>query len=87
MRDPLDLLQAMAKFSQQQQTGSASRPARLGKIDPAYSSGSPKVIFDGETVVSGKGYPRLSSYAPVANDRVLLIPVGTSYVIAGKVTP
>lgn len=58
---------------------------RLGKIDPAYSSGRPKIIFDGETTASEKQYPRLASYTPVAGDRVLLAKVAGSYVILGKV--
>lgn len=58
---------------------------KLGKIDSAYTSGRPKIIFDGETTASGKQYPYLGSYAPVANDRVLTVFVGGSYVILGKI--
>jgi len=58
---------------------------KLGSIDPAYSSGKPKVMFDGETVVSAKQYPRLASYTPVASDRVLILSVANSYVILGKI--
>jgi hypothetical protein len=57
----------------------------LGKIDPAYTSGRPKVIFDGDTVPSTKTYPYLSSYTPQANDRVLIANVGGSHVIIGKI--
>jgi hypothetical protein len=58
---------------------------RLGKIDPAYTSGRPKIIFDGETTASGKQYPHLASYTPAANDRVLLAAVSGSYVVLGKI--
>jgi len=65
--------------------GTPKAPYRLGKIDPAYSSGRPKIVFDGETTASEKQYPYLESYSPVANDRVLLLKVSGSYVIIGKV--
>jgi hypothetical protein len=58
---------------------------RLGKIDSAYVSGQSKVIFDGESVASGKSYPRLGSYTPLANDRVLMLCISGSYVILGKI--
>lgn len=58
---------------------------KLGKIDPIYASGNPKIVFDGESVTSTKKYPYLSSYTPVANDRVLLLRVANSYVVLGKI--
>ncbi|MFO7295797.1 MAG: hypothetical protein C0P72_007215 [Clostridia bacterium] len=62
------------------------KPFTLGKIDPAYSgSGRPRVIFDGNTTVSSKTYPYLSSYTPQANDRVILANVGGTHVILGKI--
>ncbi len=64
----------------------AERAPRLGTIDPAYASGRPKIVFDGEVAASGKRYAYLASYTPVAGHRVLLIPVGTtSYVVLGRV--
>lgn len=54
---------------------------RLGTIDPAYVSGNPKIVFDGETTASAKQYLYLSSYTPKANDRVLLLKVSGSYVV------
>lgn len=59
---------------------------RLGKIDPAYTTGRPKIVFDGETTASGKQYPYLSNYSPAANDRVILAAVSGSYVILGKIS-
>lgn len=59
---------------------------RLGKIDPNYTTGRPRIVFDGESVASGKQYPYLSSYTPAANDRVLLALVSGSYIVLGKIT-
>lgn len=58
---------------------------RLGSIDAAYSSGRPKILFDGETVVSGKAYPYLASYTPVAGHRVLLLRAGHAWVVVGRI--
>jgi hypothetical protein len=57
----------------------------IGTIDAAYTSGRPRVLFDGETVLGGKTYPYLASYTPVASHRVLLAPVGTGFVILGRI--
>lgn len=66
--------------------GSPSKSdCRLGTIDPTYTSGRPRIIFDGEIAASQKQYPYLSSYTPVANDRVLLERVKGSYIVIGKV--
>lgn len=67
------------------QGGKRPRRNRTAKIDPAYASGAPKVTFDGESTLSVKTYARLGSYTPAANDRVLMVPVGTTYVIVGKI--
>lgn len=58
---------------------------KLGKIDPFYTSGRPKVLFDGETVPSSKRYPYIDSFIPSANKRVLMAKVSGSYVIIGGV--
>lgn len=60
-------------------------PFRLATIDSNYTTGRPKVKFDGETAVSGKQYPYLNFYAPTANDRILLAKVSSSYVVLGKI--
>lgn len=65
-------------------TSSIDSPFKLGRVDPNYSSGRPRIIFEGESVVSGKAYPYLSSYTPVANDVVLLVRMSNSYIILGK---
>lgn len=68
-----------------------SRPLRLGTIDPAYVAGSfpgtlPRVTFDGEGTLSTRTFVCLSPYWPAPSDRVLLAPVGNTYVITGSVS-
>lgn len=58
---------------------------KLGTIPVTYTTGKPTVQFDGETSPSAKQYPYLASYTPVAGDRVLLVRVGNSWVIQGKI--
>lgn len=57
----------------------------IGTIPNDYVSGLPHVIFDGEEVQSGKAYPYLLPYMPAANDRVLLMEAGHSWVVVGKI--
>lgn len=85
MTTALDLLQSIAGFTRSQDSGSASRPIKLGTINPAHTSGLPRVTFDGEATLSGKGYPYASSYTPTAGDRVALLPVGNTYLIICKI--
>lgn len=58
---------------------------KMGKINPAYSEGRPRIVFDGEIVPSKKRYPYLGSYTPKGSDRVLMLKVAGTYVILGKV--
>lgn len=74
---------AQANFDKEKEPG--NRTARIGTIDPSYVSGDPKILFDGEDTVSEKVYPYLAPYLPIPNDRVVLLPVGHSYVILGSV--
>jgi hypothetical protein len=57
----------------------------LGTVTSDYVSGKPKVRFDANDAASGMTYPYLASYAPAANDRVLLIKQGHGWVVVGKV--
>lgn len=57
----------------------------LGTISSSHSSGRPKILFDGENTDSVKTYPYLSSYTPVANDRVLLVNIAGTHVVIGKI--
>lgn len=54
---------------------------QFARVDPNYTTGRPRLFFDGESAVSGKAYPYLSSYTPQANDRVMLV----KGVIVGKI--
>jgi hypothetical protein len=69
--------------------------AKLATVDPAYALGAgwpatpalPKVTFDGESTMSTKQYPIVAGYVPAASDRVVLVPVGRTYVIVGRLLP
>jgi len=63
--------------------GSSNLPVRLATVDTAYTTGLPKVLFDGETVMGARTY---ASLAPCyAGQRVALLPVGHSYIILGGI--
>jgi len=57
----------------------------LATIDPAYTSGRPKLVFDGDTVATQKTYPYLSSYTPSANHRVLVADIAGTHVVLGRI--
>ena len=78
MIDPRDFLATV-------QTAPNSRGARLATIDPDYASGVPRVTFDGDSTLSAGGFPFIESYDPSPEDRVVMLPVGNSYVILGSV--
>lgn len=82
-----DFLASVAGYANGANAGAGTRPSRLGMVDPAHVSGAARVTFDGEEDLSDKAYPYLSTYTPTANHRVLLIPAGSTYVIAGRVLP
>lgn len=58
---------------------------RLGTVAADYTSGLPAVLMDGDETASGKKYAHLASYTPAANERVLLLKAGSTWVIAGKI--
>jgi hypothetical protein len=64
---------------------STDKPFSLATIDPAYTTGLPKLIFDGDTVPSAKGYSFVNGYNPSAGDRVVLANMGNTHVILGGV--
>lgn len=83
---PDSFLKTLGEYLQAQTADqSANQPALLGTIDSGYTTGLPRVKFDGETVTSDKVFAIANGYSPVANDRVVLIPVGTTYMIIAKV--
>lgn len=79
MMTPDEFVQLMSLLNKEK------KPFTLGKIDPAYTSGRPKIVFDGEDTASLKAYPYIASYTPVANHRVLLVNVGGSHVVIGRI--
>lgn len=80
------ILRSVAGYTRAETDNSADRSIRLAVIDPAYSgSGLPKVTFEGESVMSAKGYSFAESYFPTGMDRVVMLPVGNTYLIAGAV--
>lgn len=87
----LGILESMAGFAASQaDSGSASKPIKLATIDPAYDPDDyllgimPRVTFDGESTLSTKFYPVMAPYHPFPGDRVVLIPVGITYLIIGS---
>src|SRR5690606_41001616 len=80
-----DFLRDVASFADN--TNSVPKN-KLARIDPDYDPAGfpttlPRVIFDGEKLLTRKRYHALSPYIPEPGDRVLMIPVSTSYLIAG----
>lgn len=61
---------------------SEDRPVKLGTIDPSWTTGNPRVLFDGETIMGVRGYPWAGT-KPRPGERVVLVPQGRSYVIVG----
>lgn len=43
------------------------------------------VVFDGETVASGKQYAKLKTGVEIADGRVLLVKYGGTYIILGNI--
>lgn len=88
MRDPVRFLRDMAGFSEaQRRRTSADKRVRLATIDPdhrpedIFGGVFPKVRFDGESTLSRKRYPLVKGIIPNPGDRVVLTPVGTTYLI------
>jgi hypothetical protein len=93
MIDSMGIIQAVQEAQQQLPQGSASRAMRLAVIAPAYDpfanwpgpADLPTVQFEGEDDIGEQTYAVLNGYVPMAGDRVLMIPTGTTYTIVGKV--
>lgn len=90
----LTFLESVGGYSQhiaKGSLGSAAQPILLAVIDPAYVATSypttlPKVTFEGEETLSDKRYPVVGHYTPVASDRVVMLPVGATFVILGSLS-
>lgn len=66
---------------------SQDKPIRIAVVQPDYSGGLVQVRFEGEDGIGQKGYASISSYNPQPNDRVVMVPIGTTYLIMGRVDP
>lgn len=55
------------------------------QIDPGYTAGDPQAYINGAAALSGP-YQHLASYTPAAGDQVAVLPVGTTYIVLGKLT-
>lgn len=85
MLNPDQFLDFVAERASAPQTA-GNRSPRLAVVDDTYSgSDLPKVTFDGDNTKSIDGFPYVNSYSPKAGDRVVMLPVGNTYVIAGTV--
>lgn len=88
----LSFLDAVQGYVQGGSRSSADRAVRLATVDPTYDPwdnypdppAPARVTFDGETTLSGKAYPYVSGYVPWAGTRVVLVPIGNSYLITGS---
>lgn len=85
----MDAVNLLAQLSSQAAADNPIPKVRLGYIDHSfdvtkYPQIKPRVVMDGQGM-SDKGYTCISSYDPIPGDRVVLVPVGTSYVIIGAV--
>lgn len=90
--EPIQFLDAVSGYTRTEATSSADKPIKLARIDPAYDAfgGSypdtvapAKVTFEGEGTLSGKLYPVATGYIPSPGARVWMVPIGTTYMIAG----
>lgn len=59
---------------------------RLATVKQIDSNGNAKIQFFGESSPSSKVYPYLEGYKPTVNDDVLTLQLGSSFIIAGKVS-
>ena len=60
---------------------------KVAKVVELFDDGAAKVLFAGEIKPASKEYPCLGGYTPKAGDRVLMLPVAESYVIADAIRP
>lgn len=90
--DPMTFLESVSGYQQDTKTSSADRPIKLGVIPLTYNPSVgypappplPTVRFEGESVASVKTYPYVNGYIPSPGDRVVLVPIGHTYLIIGK---
>lgn len=87
-------LQTIAGFTEANPASNVeTRPIKMGRVDYDYNPTDflggiyPRILFDGEKVVSEKRYKTMVGYYPQPGHRVVLVPIGTTYLIIGTVDP
>lgn len=92
--EPIAFLDGISGYMRTSTQNSADKPIKIAVIDPAYDPFDPpyptgiplpRVTFEGETTLSGKTYPVAASFIPRGGQRVYMVPIGTTYLIAGGV--
>lgn len=83
--DPAKFFDAVREYDKSATNADTQGFTRCGTVDPGYTGAGPaRIMFDGETVLSQKAYHFLNT-APLAGARVVLTPIGSTYVISGMV--
>jgi hypothetical protein len=81
-----EFLAAASRYSQADApSSSADRPIRLARVSENYTGGLVPVRFEGEELAGAKRYASLTSYTPQPDDRVALVPIGSTWLIIGAV--
>lgn len=89
----LDILRATSGYQESESKVSSDKPVKQARVDPDFVAASfltgtlPRVTFEGEVTLSTKVYSVASPYWPHPGDRVWMVPIGTTYLIAGSVEP
>lgn len=78
---PQELVETLRALGHQEQT----QWTAMATVWSGHPGGAvnPRLVFDGETVATTKGYPRLVNVA--ANQRVLLLRAGSTWVVLGPI--
>jgi len=85
MINPTTLFDAIREYDKSAENAESKGFTRCATIDPDYvGTGPARVTFDGETALSQKSYHFINT-PPRASTRVVLLPVGSTYVILGMV--
>ncbi len=87
-----DFLRTIKGFTEANSASNVeNRPIKLGSVDYDYDPTDflggiyPRILFDGEKTISQKRYKTMAGYYPLPGHRVVLVPVGTTYLIIGTV--
>ena len=85
MLDPAKFFEAVREYDKSADNVESAGFNRCATVDPDYTQVGPaRVMFDGEETLTDKAYQYLGT-APRANTRVVMLPIGPTYVILGMV--